>query len=73
MDNPQQTRTRAPRVTAAMVAAKAGVSTATVSLVANGKTQGRVSEENISRVRTAIAELGYVVDSIGSSFARAVS
>ena len=73
MDSHQQTRTRAPRVTAAMVAAKAGVSTATVSLVANGKTQGRVSEENISRVRTAIAELGYVVDSIGSSLARGVS
>ncbi|MFI2565795.1 LacI family DNA-binding transcriptional regulator [Paenarthrobacter sp. NPDC018779] len=56
-----------------MVAARAGVSTATVSLVANGKTQGRVSEDNISRVRTAIAELGYVVDSIGSSLARGVS
>lgn len=56
-----------------MVAARAGVSTATVSLVANGKTQGRVSEDNISRVRSAIAELGYVVDSIGSSLARGVS
>ncbi|MBP2395091.1 LacI family DNA-binding transcriptional regulator [Paenarthrobacter nicotinovorans] len=64
---------RTPRVTAAMVAARAGVSTATVSLVANGKTQGRVSDDNISRVRTAIAELGYVVDSIGSSLARGVS
>jgi DNA-binding LacI/PurR family transcriptional regulator len=64
---------RSPRVTAAMVAARAGVSTATVSLVANGKTQGRVSEDNISRVRTAISELGYVVDSIGSSLARGVS
>ena len=63
----------APRVTAAMVAARAGVSTATVSLVANGKTQGRVSEDNISRVREAIAELGYVVDSIGSSLAKGVS
>ena len=56
-----------------MVAARAGVSTATVSLVANGKTQGRVSEDNISRVREAIAELGYVVDSIGSSLAKGVS
>ncbi|WP_306866369.1 LacI family DNA-binding transcriptional regulator [Arthrobacter bambusae] len=56
-----------------MVAAMAGVSTATVSLVANGKTQGRVSEENISRVRHAIAELGYVVDGIGSSLAKGVS
>lgn len=61
------------RVTAAMVAARAGVSTATVSLVANGKTRGRVSEDNISRVRQAIAELGYVVDSVGSSLARGVS
>jgi len=56
-----------------MVAARAGVSTATVSLVANGKTRGRVSEENVSRVRQAIAELGYVVDSVGSSLARGVS
>ncbi|UZX01357.1 LacI family transcriptional regulator [Arthrobacter sp. CDRTa11] len=64
---------RAPRVTAAMVAARAGVSTATVSLVANGKTAGRVSEDNISRVREAISELGYVVDGIGSSLAKGVS
>ncbi len=56
-----------------MVAARAGVSTATVSLVANGKTRGRVSEDNISRVRDAIAELGYVVDGIGSSLAKGVS
>ena len=63
----------AGRVTAAMVAARAGVSTATVSLVANGKTRGRVSEDNIARVRTAIAELGYVVDGIGSSLAKGVS
>ncbi|PVZ60431.1 LacI family transcriptional regulator [Arthrobacter sp. H-02-3] len=56
-----------------MVAARAGVSTATVSLVANGKTRGRVSEDNISRVQEAIAELGYVVDSIGSSLAKGIS
>lgn len=56
-----------------MVAARAGVSTATVSLVANGKTAGRVSEDNVSRVREAIAELGYVVDGIGSSLAKGVS
>jgi DNA-binding LacI/PurR family transcriptional regulator len=65
--------TRPRRITAAMVAARAGVSVATVSLVANGKTAGRVSEDNISRVRDAIAELGYVVDGIGSSLARGVS
>jgi LacI family transcriptional regulator len=64
---------RSRRITAAMVAARAGVSTATVSLVANGKTAGRVSEDNISRVREAIAELGYVVDGIGSSLAKGVS
>ena len=56
-----------------MVAERAGVSTATVSLVANGKTRGRVSEDNISRVREAISELGYVVDGIGSSLAKGVS
>lgn len=66
-------RGTAPRVTAAMVAARAGVSTATVSLVANGKTRGRVSEDNIARVREAISELGYVVDGIGSSLAKGVS
>ncbi len=60
---------RAPRVTAADVAAKAGVSTATVSLVANGKTSGRVSAEIAARVAEAISELGYVVDSAGSSLA----
>jgi LacI family transcriptional regulator len=64
---------RSRRITAAMVAARAGVSTATVSLVANGKTAGRVSEDNISRVREAIAELGYVVDGIGSSLSKGVS
>ena len=68
-----QQRARPRRITAAMVAARAGVSVATVSLVANGKTAGRVSEDNISRVRAAIAELGYVVDGIGSSLARGVS
>ncbi|WP_426997274.1 LacI family DNA-binding transcriptional regulator [Pseudarthrobacter sp. N5] len=72
-DRVQQPLGRAQRVTAAMVASRAGVSTATVSLVANGKTRGRVSEDNISRVRQAIAELGYVVDGIGSSLAKGVS
>lgn len=64
---------RPHRVTAAMVAARAGVSAATVSLVANGKTAGRVSEDNVVRVRAAIQELGYVVDGIGSSLAKGVS
>ncbi|WP_434614199.1 LacI family DNA-binding transcriptional regulator [Arthrobacter sp. A5] len=64
---PSQSR---PRATAAMVAALAGVSTATVSLVTNGKTAGRVSTQNIAKVERAIAELGYVVDGIGSSLAK---
>jgi len=68
-----QQSVRSRRITAAMVAARAGVSTATVSLVANGKTAGRVSEDNIARVRDAISELGYVVDSVGSSLAKGVS
>lgn len=57
------------RVTAADVAAKAGVSTATVSLVANGKTAGRVSAEIAVLVADTIAELGYIVDHAGSSLA----
>lgn len=57
------------RVTAAEVAAQAGVSTATVSLVVNGKTAGRVSAEIISRVESAIQALGYIVDGAGSSLA----
>ena len=65
---------RAPRrVTAAMVAEHAGVSTATVSLVANGKSAGRVSAANEQRVRESIRELGYFVDSIGRSLAKGVS
>ncbi len=58
------------RVTAAMVAAKAGVSTATVSLVTSGKTAGRVSSANIAKVQAAVTELGYVVNVLGSSLAR---
>lgn len=56
-----------------MVAERAGVSTATVSLVANGKAAGRVSAANEAKVRAAIRELGYVVDGIGSSLAKGVS
>lgn len=71
-DSPNEPRP-ARKVTAAMVATHAGVSTATVSLVANGKSAGRVSKRNEERVREAIRELGYYVDSIGSSLARGVS
>ncbi|WP_223691339.1 LacI family DNA-binding transcriptional regulator [Leifsonia poae] len=61
---------RSPRVTAAMVAERAGLSVATVSLVLNSKTDGRVSAANIARVQTAVAELGYVVDQGASALAR---
>ncbi|MGP9501973.1 LacI family DNA-binding transcriptional regulator [Specibacter sp. AOP5-B1-6] len=67
---PQSGRSAATRVTAAMVAARAGVSAATVSLVTSGKTAGRVSTENITKVDAAIAELGYVVNGLGSSLAK---
>lgn len=58
------------RVTAARVAERAGVSVATVSLVVNGKTAGRVSAGNIERVRAAVDELGYIVDPTARSLAR---
>lgn len=71
----ESTTTGAPyqRVTAAMVAARAGVSPATVSLVANGKTAGRVSVQIINRVEEAIDELNYVVDKVASSLSRGSS
>ena len=56
-----------------MVAARAGVSPATVSLVANGKTAGRVSPQIVSRVEEAIGELNYVVDKVASSLSRGSS
>ncbi|MBP2369340.1 LacI family DNA-binding transcriptional regulator [Pseudonocardia parietis] len=59
-----------PRVTAAMVAERAGTSVSTVSLVVNGKSRGRVSPAITERVRTAVHELGYVVDHAASSLAR---
>ena len=60
----------ARRVTAAMVAERAGTSIATVSLVVNGKDRGRVSAPIAARVRDAVDELGYVVDHAASSLAR---
>jgi DNA-binding LacI/PurR family transcriptional regulator len=47
------------RVTSIDVAAKAGVSQATVSLVFSGKAAGRVSERTAEAVRQAARELGY--------------
>lgn len=67
------TPTRRRRVTAAMVAERAGVSAATVSLVANGKTAGRVSAEVVERVEVAIRDLSYVVDRVASSLSRGSS
>lgn len=58
------------RVTAAMVAAEAGVSTATVSLVVSGKADGRVSAANQAKVRAAVDRLGYVVDRAASSLSK---
>ncbi|WP_258366780.1 LacI family DNA-binding transcriptional regulator [Curtobacterium sp. MCSS17_011] len=58
------------RVTAAMVAERAGTSIATVSLVVNGKDRGRVSAPIAARVRDAVDDLGYVVDHAASSLAR---
>ncbi|MFJ3379793.1 LacI family DNA-binding transcriptional regulator [Curtobacterium sp. NPDC090217] len=58
------------RVTAAMVAERAGTSIATVSLVVNGKDRGRVSVPIATRVRDVVEELGYVVDHAASSLAR---
>lgn len=69
-ESPQSPPAARGRVTAAMVAARAGVSTATVSLVNSGKTAGRVSPEITARVQAAVAELGYVVNVLGSSLAK---
>jgi LacI family transcriptional regulator len=57
------------RVKATDVAARARVSVATVSLVANDKAAGRVSASTIHRVKQAIDELGYVVNQAARSLA----
>ncbi|UTX53103.1 LacI family DNA-binding transcriptional regulator [Leucobacter aridicollis] len=73
MSRPEAISPRPARVTAAEVAELAGTSTATVSLVVNGKTAGRVSQTNIERVLSAVRELGYVVDHTASSLAKGTS
>ena len=73
MSRPEAISPRPTRVTAAEVADRAGTSTATVSLVVNGKTAGRVSQANIDRVLAAVHELGYVVDHTASSLAKGTS
>jgi LacI family transcriptional regulator len=57
------------RAKAVDVAALAQVSIATVSLVANGKADGRVSESTRQRVLQVIEQLGYVVNSAARSLA----
>lgn len=52
--------------TLAEVADKAGVSTASASLVLSGKSTGRVSAETAQRVREAAQSLGYVRDALAS-------
>lgn len=73
MSRPEASSPRPARVTAAEVAELAGTSVATVSLVVNGKTAGRVSQANIERVLSAVRELGYVVDHTASSLAKGTS
>jgi len=58
------------RATARDVARIAEVSVATVSLVANGKAAGRVTPETQERVRRAIAELDYRVNTTASALAQ---
>jgi len=57
------------RRTAADVGRAAGVSAATVSLVLNGKAEGRVTPETAGRVRAAATRLGYRIDRRGQSLA----
>ena len=52
-------RKRPGRVTMAEVAAKAGVSSTTVSFVLSDRPGAAISEETATRVRSAAAELGY--------------
>ena len=57
------------RVTAADVGRAAGVSAATVSLVLNGKSEGRVTVATARRVHAAAQRLGYRIDRRGQSLA----
>jgi LacI family transcriptional regulator len=59
----------AKRITAADVARRARVSTATVSLIVNGKADGRVSDGTRARVLAAVDELGYRVDTLARALA----
>jgi LacI family transcriptional regulator len=65
--------TRVPRATARDVARLAGCSTATVSLVVNGKDAGRVATDLRRRVWEAVREVDYRVNSTASALARGVA
>jgi len=58
------------RATAHDVAERAGRSLSTVSLVINGKDQGRVAAATRDRVLAAAAELGYRLNTTASALAR---
>ena len=62
-------RGRGAYVTANDVAAEAGVSAATVSLVVNGRAAGRVSLATQRKVHDAVAKLGYRVDAFARGLA----
>ena len=59
--------TAARRPTSTDVAARAGVSRATVSVVLNGRTEGTVSAANQKKVLDAAAELGYTRSAVAMS------
>lgn len=64
------TRDPIRRATARDVARLADVSVATVSLIANGKAAGRVTPQTERRVRDAIQQLDYRVNTTASALAR---
>jgi LacI family transcriptional regulator len=61
---------RARRVTAREVAALAGTSLSAVSLVINGKDEGRVAQATRERILSVAAELGYRLNTTASALAR---
>jgi LacI family transcriptional regulator len=73
-DNGRMTRSRfSRRVTARDVAHAVGCSVASVSLVINGKAEGRVRVETQEAVWRAVADLGYRVNTTASALARGMS
>jgi LacI family transcriptional regulator len=64
---------RTARPTARDVAKLVGCSTATVSLVVNGKDDGRVTDETRVKVWEAVHLLGYRVNSTASAMARGIA